>query len=128
MNKEPEDFTKEDVFDATVLREHYINYLKNVIGYNNVEARIASEDMLNPYDTPYVFFDYYCIATIDGKRFQVYKCRTDFTMVAYYLTQYPAFQFYMLVNEADVPNSKVVEYSNAEKLFAITDEMKQYLS
>lgn len=30
----------------------------------------------------------------------------------------------MLVNEADVPNSLVGEYSKAEKLFTITDEMR----
>ena len=55
MNKQPKDFTLDDLFDATILREEYIDYLERVVGYDDVDAQLASLDMLNPYDAPYVF-------------------------------------------------------------------------
>ena len=109
-----------DLLEGMTLVEEFQNYCQKVLGYNYLDAKIASEDMKNPYDTPYVLQDYYGIANVEGTEYEVRFCYTDFACCGmFHLSDVEPFEFYMFIDCSTMQNKTVGEYRKAHKKYIL---------
>lgn len=108
----------EDLKDGEALIEAYKVYLKKKLKYSEWEADMASSDLENPYNTPYIMQDYEQSVEIDGVCYEIRSCHTDFCVCGLFeLANAKPFEFYMLFDMSTVPNRTVGEYSGARKMY-----------
>ncbi|MBQ4527533.1 MAG: hypothetical protein II998_05630 [Clostridia bacterium] len=111
---------EEELINVDSLIEFYKEYLKTKLGYNDYEIMIASEDLRNPYATPYINMSYLADCEIGGIKYGVYPCYTDFSLCGlYHLADVSPFEFYMLFDLSTMPDKTVGSYLNARKMFVI---------
>ena len=109
---------KGDLKTAEDLVAEFKTYCMDILGYDEFEATIASDDMSNPYDIPYIEQDYEGIFIIDDIKYEIRKCCTNFAKCGFYhLCEKTAFEFYMLFNMETIEGNTVFEYKKAEKMF-----------
>lgn len=109
-----------DLLDTPALLDAYKQYLMNSLHFDRQYADMASDDMRNPYTTPYVEARYEGTVCVDGESYTVDSC---FPNLVYCdipgADQAPPFEFLMLIKNSDIPNSTVDEYIAAEKRYII---------
>lgn len=116
------DHSPEEVVDANSLRQDFIHYLKLVHDYSDSEADLASVDMLDAYDTPYVLLDYEGELEIGGSEYSAYSCRTDFNYCGlFHMAKEPPFLFAMLIDKSTLHGTTVGDYCAAEKKYILRD-------
>ena len=111
----------EDLVDYSILSEAFKNYLMNVLGYDESEAKfVVSADFENPYDTPYIMQEYAGECCVGEKEYLVRFCYTDFRVCGlFHLEEFPPFEFYMFIDLETLPDNTVGSYMNAEKLYLV---------
>lgn len=116
------DLKREDLVSGEQLVQAYKEYLKAELGYDEFEAEFASEDMKNPYDTPYILQEYEGDYDVDGVWYEIRKCETNFCYCGmFHLSGVKPFEFYMLFDKSTMDGDTVGDYSAAKKMFVLTD-------
>ena len=112
--------TEENLVDLNALIDAFKAYVKQELGYDDIEAQIAAEDMENPYDAPYIMQDYVDTVTISGVRYEVRYCYTDYCACGlFHLADAKPFSFYMLFDESTLKSNSVRAYKKAKKMFIV---------
>ena len=113
--------SENDLIDYEGIAAAFTKYLRKTMRYTIDEANfVVSTDFENPYNTPFISQDYCCECNIDGKRYEVRYCYTDFCMCGlFHLASKPRFEFYMLFDLDTLPDKSVGSYQNANKMYII---------
>lgn len=113
--------TQEELIDIHTLTNHFRKYLTETLEYEENEAdMIITEDFSDPYDTEFIMQEYEGDYKIGEKSYEVYSCKTDFGYVGmWHLTEFPPFEFYMLIDTETMPDQTVGAYQNAEKMYIL---------
>lgn len=113
--------TAEDFLDHADIAQKFKAYLMDVIGYDEDDADFVTRtDFANPYNTPFIEQDFEGEYTIDGKDYEVRSCKTNFMIVGlFHLEDVQPFEFYMLFDQATLPDNCVRSYQNADKKYII---------
>ena len=116
-----DNLSAKDLVDYPVIAAAFKKYLMNVLFYDEYEADfVLASDFENPYNTPFISQDYEGVYEVDGKKYEIRSCRTDFCAVGlFHLAYEPQFEFYMLFDLETLPNKSVRSYQNAKKLYII---------
>lgn len=114
-----DNLASKDLIDHAAISDEFKKYLMLVLGYDECEADfVIASDFENPYDTPFLTQDYEGVFVVDGKKYEVRFCRTDFCAVGlFHLAYEPPFEFYMFI-ELDTLNNKTTgAYRKAHKMY-----------
>lgn len=113
--------TTKDLLDHDAIAEAFKKYLMEVLEYDEDDADfVVRNDFENPYDTPFILQDYEGDYTVDGKKYLVYFCYTEFRMCGLFrLANKEPFEFYMFFDRETLPDNTVGSYQNATKLYLI---------
>lgn len=110
--------TAEQLFDTDELVKKYTSYLKRVLGYGNFEASYVAAEMENPYDVEYITQEYVGYAEIDGIKYEVRRCCTDFVRCGlFHLADKKGFDFLMLIDITTMEDKTVGSYRRARKMY-----------
>ena len=112
---------KEDLIDYETLAKAFKDYLMAVLLYSESEADFVVEsDFNDPYDTPFIMQEYEGTYTIDGKKYEVCSCCTDFCACGlFYLAEMPPFEFLMFFDLESLSDRTVGSYRKAKKLYLL---------
>ena len=91
-------------------------------GYSAEEADMAVYDFPDPYNNTYLVEEFEDYIEVDGIEYERNSSYTDLTRCG--IDHVPPFKFYTLYQKSDIPNHKVIEYMNAQKLFEIDASME----
>ena len=115
-----DELKKEDLKELPALIQAFKSYVKIELGYEDWEADVAAEDMEDPYNAPYIMQDYEGDITVDGVKYEVRYCYTDFCACGlFHLAGVTPFTFYMLFDKSTMKSRSTAAYTKARKAFVI---------
>ena len=108
-----------DLRELDSLSVAFVEYLETVLKMTHGEAEyVAGEDLKNPYCTPYIAIDYEDTVKVGKATYKVYRCWTDFNLCGLFkYSEATPFEFYMLFDEASMPDGTEGSYINAVKKY-----------
>ena len=110
-----------DLLDHDAISKAFKKYLMDVLGYDEGAADFVVKcDFETPYNAPFVLQDYEGDYTVDGKKYSVRFCYTEFRACGlFHLAEKEPFEFYTLFDLETLPDNTVGSYQNAKKLYLI---------
>ena len=108
-----------DLRELDSLSVAFVEYLETELKMTHGEAEyVAGEDFKNPYCTPYIAIDYEDTVKVGKATYKVYRCWTDFNLCGLFqYSEATPFEFYMLLDEASMPDGTEGSYINAVKKY-----------
>ena len=114
------DLTENDLVDEAGLVKAFEDYLKQELGYDDLEAALAAVDMEEAYTIPYVLQEYIDTDVIGGTTYEARYCHTDFCQCGFFhLANVTPFEFYMLFDVSTMEDKTVGSYSQAKKKYIV---------
>ena len=111
-----------DLVSVEVLVERFKEYLKKELDYSDIEAEIGAFDMNNPYTAQFINQDSEGKIEIDGVKYEVRYCYTDFCLCGlFHLADIKPFEFYMFFDTSAMKDQTVGSYIKADKKFVVLD-------
>lgn len=113
--------TADDLIDHAGISEAFKNYLMEVLGYDEGDADfVVKNDFANPYETPYIIQQYVRDVEVNGKKYEVRSCHTDFCACGmFHLADKKPFEFYMFIDCETLTGGTVGDYINSRKMYLI---------
>lgn len=112
--------TEVNLVDLNILIDSFKAYVKRELGYDDIEAQIAAEDMENPYDVPYIVQDHIDTVEVAGVRYEVRYCHTDYCACGlFHLADVKPFAFYILFDKSTLKGHSVRAYKKAAKKYIV---------
>ena len=113
--------TKQELVDFEALCKALKKYLVNEGGYFESEADdMLRSDFESPYTARFIMQEFIGQRTIDGKRYEVRHCHTEFRVVGIWdFENLPPFEFYMFIDLETLKGKTVGDYEDAFKLYLV---------
>ena len=118
--KKISDIKKDALVEHETLIEAFKDYLMREFDYDEEDATIASDDLQDPYNTPYILEDFQGRISIDGIDYEVRFCHTDFNYCGlFHMANAAPFEFYMLIDCSTLHGQTIGDYMKARKIYVI---------
>lgn len=115
-----DNLTNNDLINGEELIEAYKQYLRDELFYDEFEVQMASEDLKNPYETPYIVQEYEGDYEVEGIKYSVRSCETNFCICGlFHLADATPFKFYMLFDKSTMSGTTVGDYMDARKMYIL---------
>lgn len=103
------------------IRTKFGEYLMKYHWLDEEDVKIATYDFPDTYRNPYLITEYECETIIDGKKYEVYSCHTDFCMFETFDNSVKPFKFniYYYFEDEKSGARLVKEYMEAPKMYEL---------
>ena len=75
-----DEISTENLIDREELVEAFKSYLMENLYYSKSEAELAASDFEDPYETPYIYQEYESTIVLDGIKYEVRYCKTNYAI------------------------------------------------